>query len=97
MARERTIIIRNTSRSVLWFRLDAETYQKAQEAGVHNVHLDEPFFCLGDVQARPQENQPQVEAPEWFWKALKDDKGPQGKAVKAWINTGTIVAMAKAA
>jgi hypothetical protein len=97
MARERTIIIRNNSRSVLWFSLDTETHQKAQAAGVHNVHLEEPLFCLGDVNAHPSENPPQVEAPEWFWKALRDGDGPQAKAVKAWINKGTIVAMAKAA
>ena len=97
MARnEATIIIRNTSRSVLWFKLDTETHKKAQASGVHNVHMEEPLFCLGDVQARPQEAQPQVEAPEWFWKALKDAEGPQAATLKAWINKGTIVAMAKA-
>lgn len=92
---DQTLIIRNTSRQVLWFVLDSETAEKARKAKIHNVHLDQPLFGLGDVQARPHEIQPQVEAPRWFWDALRSGDTPQARALKGWINKGTISVMGK--
>ena len=94
---DQPLIIRNNTRQVLWFHLDEETAQKARDAKIHNIHHDAPLFGLGDREAQPQEMQNQVEAPRWLWNAVAGGNTPQAKAVKGWINEGTISIMGKVA
>ena len=97
MSRERTLIIRNTSRRKICLYLKPDIAERARKAKIVGMHVDEPLFVLGDRDGHPTlEAKPEVTMPEWLWEGLTSFKTPkaetstQGKTINGWLKDGTL-------
>ncbi len=84
------ITLRNTTRTVYYFYIDAKIAQKARDEDIGGVHKERPLFVLGARGGQKSEVPAEVTIPVWLWNAAKSFSKPQGAAIEAWEKANTI-------